>query len=152
MGEIDRVVNFAHVNDRVCTGWMESDVDGEGSADFENDAVGFGNGEAGARNLQVVGAYFEGGEDVETFCVGQCLARNAPGLVGGCYLSRNNSGSLKISYFTVHCAAWKLTIGQSAYSDPNECCKSLMHILSGRMFNQGIAHEVTFIMCVRVSC
>src|SRR5579871_797808 len=119
---------------------MESDVDGLRSASFENDAVGFGSGEAGAVDLQIVCADFEGRKDVETFCIGQCLTRNAPGLIGDCYMSRYDSGSLKVTHPAVHCAAWKLTIRQIACSDPNKCCKNPMHVLSGLTFNQGIAN------------
>ena len=79
LGEIDRVVDFADVDDCVCAGGMETDVDSLCSAGLENDAVGFGNGEAGAFDLQVIGANFEGGEDVETFCIRQGLARYCPG-------------------------------------------------------------------------
>ena len=74
LGEIDRVVDFGHVDDCICTGWMETDVDSLYSADLESDTVGFGNGEAGAFDLQIIGANFEGGEDVDAFCIGQGFA------------------------------------------------------------------------------
>jgi hypothetical protein len=53
---------------------METDIYSLYSADLESDTVGFCNGEAGAFDLQIIGTNFEGGKDVDAFCIGQGFA------------------------------------------------------------------------------